>query len=289
MFIKFLLFILLLSSLNASTILQETYYVKSNDINISSIIKNPKFDKTFFKIPSNKYSKRIKSKLLIKLLQQNGYKKLKAQSNYINFIKESNIDTSKIKQSLWRYYKRSYKNIDIISIKVQPRGYIKKQPKNFTVDVRKRNYLYNHGIVSIKTEDKKKFFFNYTIKAKILVYIATKRLQKGTKISHFDTKAKKVFLEKLRAKPIQHIAKNSLQARYHINKGKILTIQNTERLNIIKRGSIVNVILHDNGIDISFEAKALKNARLGDTLNVEKSNKIKLKVKAIGINKTEMY
>jgi len=289
MLIKIILFILIFTQLNASNMfLKKTYYIDGNDINISSIVKNTTIDKTLFEIPLNKSSKRIKASFFIKILQENGYNNFHKQSNYITFKKKSNIDLCKIKDAINKYYQSNYKLIKIKNIEIHPRSFIDKLPKEYSVHLRKRNYLSCKGVVSIKTPQNKQTFFDYLIKANIVVYKTKYRLKKNTQISAFNMKKKIILLDKLRAKPIQHITKNTLQAKYQLPQDKILTIQNTQKLNIIKRGATVSVVLHDNGIDISFVAKALQNARMGDTLKVENSKNKKLKVKAIGINKAEM-
>jgi len=287
--IKYFLLIAIFTQTYALETLQKTYYTDSNDINLSSIFKDTKNDKKLFEIQSNKYSKRIKSKLLIKILSQLGYKDIKSKSNYITFKRKTTFDTSKIKTEINNYYKNNYELIHIIDIFIQPREYMQTLPKEFVVEIRKRNFLSNKGIISIKTDKRRKYFFDYTIKAIIPVCITNQKLKKNTAISVLNTQIKSIILDKIRAKPIQKIIKNSLQAKYNISKNKILTIQNTEKLKVIKRGSIVNVILHNNGIDISFSAKALKDARVDDTITVENNNKRKFKVKVIGKNKTEMW
>ena len=290
MLIKFILFILIFTKLTASNnILEKNYYVDSNDINISSIIKNIQTDKNLFKIPSNKSLKRIKTTMLIKILKENGYDNVKKSSNYITFHKKSTIDKTHIINEIKRYYKQKYDIIYIESITVNPRGYIKKLPTEYSVKIKKRNFLFNKGILSIKTKANKQLFFEYTINAKLPVYMAVEKLKKDTQVSSFNTKRNIIILNKLRAKPIQHIVKNSLQTKYQLSKNKILTTQNTKKLDVIKRGSTISVILHSEGINISFIAKALENAKMGDTLTVKNTNNKKLKVKAIGKNKAEMW
>ena len=290
MLIKFILFILIFTKLTASNItLEKNYYIDNNDINISSIIKDTQIDKNLFKIPINKSLKRIKTTMLIKILKENGYNNLKKSSNYITFHKKSIIDKTQIINEIKKYYKQEYEIIYIKNITVNPRGYIKKLPTEYSIKIKKRNFLFSKGILSIKTITNKQLFFEYTINAKLPVYMAVEKLKKDTQISAFNTKKKIIILNRLRAKPIQHIVKNSLQTKYQLSKNKILTTQNTKKLDVIKRGSTISVILHSEGINISFIARALENAKMGDTLTVKNTNKKKLKVKAIGKNKAEMW
>ena len=289
MLIKILLLIFIFVQLDALIILKKIYYTQSNDITISHLIKDSKNNKILFQIEKNRYLKRVKSSLIVKMLQQFGYKDIQAKSNYITFKKKSIIDTSEIKKNIKQYFKQNYEIINIQDVEVHPREFITKLPEKFTTHLRKRNFLSNTGIAFIQTSKKRRYFFDYTIKATLPVYITTKKLKKNTQISALNTRTKDILLNKLRAKPIQKIIQNSLEIKHQLSKDKILTTKNTQRLHVIKRGSMVNVILHDSGIDISFLAKAMQDARVGDTLKVKNSNEKVLKVQAIGKNKTEMW
>ena len=289
MLIKTLSLIFISIILNAKILLQDTYFVANDDINLSSIVKDVKQDVLLFQIQTNRYSKKIKSRLLINILKQNGYENFDAKKSYITFIKKSHIDTSKIKESIKKYYEQNYSAIDIKNIEVYPRGYIDLLPKDFTVHLRKRNFLSNYGVVSIKTPKNKQTFFDYTVFAKLPVYLTKEKLEKNTQLSEFNTIKKSIILEKFRAKPIQKIAKNTLQVKHRIMQNKILTTRDVEELVLIKRGSDVSITLDDGGVEISFEAKAIKNARMGEITTVRTNNNKVFKVKAIGKNKAEMW
>jgi flagella basal body P-ring formation protein FlgA len=239
-------------------------------------------------MPQNKNSKRVKSSFVVNVLKQNGYKNIQKQTNYIIFKRKSHIDISDIKNKLLAYYKSNYKHIDIKDIEIYPRGFIKQLPKSYTIHIRNRNYLSHKGILSIKTPKNKQLFFDYYIRANIIVYKTKYKIKKSTQLTPFNTYKKVISLDKLRAKPLQHLTKETLQTKYQLKQDKILTIQNTQKLDVIKRGANISVILHDGGIDISFVARALQNAKVGDTIRVETTNNKKLKVKAIGKNKAEM-
>ena len=177
---KFVFFILLSSLLYAENIIQSTYHINSDDIYISNIIKNPSYDKQIYKIELGKYTKRVRTKELLKVLKKYGYKNFSAKSWYVKFIKKSPIDTSKIASSIKKYYLANYKNIDIKEIIVEPRGYLETLPQEYQVEIRRQNYLSKSGVLNIKTVDNKKIYFNYRIVANIWIYITKKRIKKDT-------------------------------------------------------------------------------------------------------------
>jgi flagella basal body P-ring formation protein FlgA len=152
--------------------LKNSYYINNNNIYLSNIVQNTKEDKLIYKIALNKHTKKVKTRDIIKLLKDYGYKDITAKSRYIHFIKKSPIDKSKIKKFLENYYKNNYINIKIQDIEVEPRSYMQSLPIEYKIQIRKKNYLSKKGILDIKTNNNKKIFFNYTITGTLLVYVS---------------------------------------------------------------------------------------------------------------------
>ncbi|MCK4874492.1 MAG: flagella basal body P-ring formation protein FlgA, partial [Sulfurimonas sp.] len=134
MLAKILVLILISINLYAGNALSSTYYVNSRSINLSSITSDTKNDLNIFTIEKSRFSKRVKTKDLIKLLETLGYKNYSSKSNYINFILKSPIDTSKIELSIKEYYQNQYEDIEITDIFVEPRAYIAVLPKSYVVN-----------------------------------------------------------------------------------------------------------------------------------------------------------
>jgi flagella basal body P-ring formation protein FlgA len=274
-------------NIDAST-LKHRYFVKNNNIYLSTIIENIKQDKLIYKIDANKHIKKVKTKELLKLLKSYGFDDFKTKSRYVSFVKKSPIDTSKIKNFIHNYYKKHYKKIDIQKIEVEPRGYIENLPQEYTTQIKSRNYLSKSGILDIKTPENKKIFFNYNIKATLLVYVAKTKIKKNTELSPLNTAKNSIILDKFKAKPIQEIAKGTLEAKHHIKKGSIITTRDIKGLSLVKKNSLINVYLHSKNMYINFSAKALDSGMLGDIIRVQKSDKKRLKVRVVGKNKAEI-
>ena len=66
-----------------------------------------------------------------------------------------------------------------------------------------------------------------------------------------------VHFDKFRALPINNEQLNTSQLKRHLKNKSIITTRDIETLNLVKKGSIVNVNLNNNNINISFSAKAL--------------------------------
>lgn len=185
-------------------------------------------------------------------------------------------------------YKNTYPDIEIKSVVIIPRGYIESLPPKYIIIMPKRAHLSHKGTLAIKTPDSKKLFFDYSIDAKIDIYLSKKKILKGDKISLLTVKQKSVYFDRFKAIPISKAQLNLTQAKRNIKQNYILTTRDIELLNIVKKDSHVTVYMKNKNINISFSAKALQNGKLNDIITVQKNDGKKFKVKIIGKNIVEM-
>ncbi|SFV75975.1 Flagellar basal-body P-ring formation protein FlgA [hydrothermal vent metagenome] len=284
---KILFISLLISSLYANKTLKKEYYVPTNSIKLSYIIPNVKNDKEILSIINERYTLRIKSKYLLKILQQNGYKNYKATSNYINFIRKSDIDTSLLQNYLIRFYKKHY-DIKFQNIEIKPRGFIQSMPKHYTIKIQRRSFLKNKGIISIKSDNNKQFFFNYTLDAFINVYKTTKKIQRGEELSFSNCAKESIMLHNFYAQPIKNLQKGKFESKYLLKQGHIITQRDISKLKLIHRGEEINLFFQEGNIAISLVAKALQNGAYGDIIKVKNKNGKILHIRVTGKNKGEV-
>ncbi len=288
MFVKIFLLALIYINANAQSTLNETYYLDTKTIRLSSIVPHVQDDIELFKIDADRYSKRIKTKDLLKILKKHGYSDYDSKDSYTNFVLKSPIDTSKIKLAVKDYYKKNYDEIEIKNISVEPRSYTTSLPQEYSVNFQKRDYLQRDGVLSIKTKENKKIFFNYYINAMVTVYTSRKKIKKDMELSAINSYKKSIILDRFKARPIQNIQRGSIQSKHHIAKDRILTVRDIEPLSIVKKDSFVNVSVYSNNMAISFSAKALQDGKLNDIIRVQKSDGKRLRVKVVGKNRAEI-
>lgn len=288
MFLKMLLISLILLNLHAESALEEVYYVDTKNVTFASIAPDAKNDFQITTIEDGRYSQKIKAKDFIKLLEKHGYKNYSAKSNYINFILKSTIDTSYIEQKIKDYYEKKYENIDIKSIFIKPRGYLTSLPEEYIVNIRNNDFLSSKGTINIKTKENKKVFFDYYIIANVEIYVSKDIIKKETHLSPLNCIKKSVQLDSFRDKPLQNIEAKSLQAKRHIPKDMILTIRDIEVLDVVRRDSMVNVILYQDGIAITFSAKALQDGKVNDIINLQNNSGKILKARVTGSGTAEI-
>lgn len=270
--------------------LQRNYFIHGDVVKLSDIVSkvSSENDTILFQLSNSKHIKRIKSKELLKILKTHGYKEFHSKYPYIQFNKISPIDTSEIKQKIHEHYKAKYSSIQIQSISVRPRTYMEKLPKIKSIEFPSREHLSSRGIVGIKTQENKKIFFNYHIKADVSVYRSKKELKRNDELSMINTRKNSIILDKFRAMPIQKIKKAQFQLKHNVKKDSLITVRDVEPLALIRRGTSVNVLLENGSIVITFSARALQDGVLGDKILVENDKGKKIKVIVTGKNKAKV-
>lgn len=268
--------------------LQSVYFVDSKEIKLKDIVLDAKTNIVLYKIDKNRYTKKIKTTKLLKLLEKHGYNSYKSSSRYVRFVKKSPIDTSKIESDLAEIYQENYPNITIKDIIIIPRGYISALPNNYNISVQSKAHLSKEGTLSIKTVKNKKIFFDYIVNATVSVYFSKGNLQKWETISALNTIKKSIVLDRFRTLPISIAHLNVSQSKRNLKAKKILTVRDIQTLHLVKKNANVNVHLKDGNLDISFLAKALQNGRLNDIITVKKRNQERLRVRIIGKNMVEL-
>lgn len=282
------LYFTLFIHLSADTELKSNYVIQNNFVILSDIIKNANSNLKLFDINRNKHSLRIKTKDLLQILNKLGYRDISSKHNYTQFTQKSPINTDKLELYLRKVYKQNYLAIEIVRLSILPRSYLQQIPKDYTISMHKNAHLSNKGILEIKTNDNKKIFFNYQIKAKLSVIVAKDVMQKGDELSPLNAKKKSIMLQKFRAQPLQEIKKSSLQIKRRVKKGTVLTQRDVAGLFLVKRGSMIYVVVSDSNIAISFMAKAKQSGRLGDSITVVNSQGKKLKAVVTAKNSAEI-
>jgi len=282
------IFLFLFSSLFANVPLESYYLTKTKAIKLSSITKNPQDTQVICTIGIYKHSKKIKTKELLRLLKENGYKKYVAKHPYVNFIQKSPINISKIKNFVRKYYKQHYSNIEIKSILIKPRSFTTTLPNKYTLSMQKKSYLRSHAIVILKSFQGREIFFDTSIIANITVLQAKKDIKRNEELSTFNLSKIKLHFDKFYSLPLITFKKATLQAKYAIKKDTLISSRDIRSLFLVRRGSNVNVSLDSSNMSISFIAKAIQNGCYGDIIQVQNHKGRKIKVIITGKYQAEV-
>jgi len=287
MMFKLFFFLLLSFNLYALEYIKQNYYIDSHDINSTLFFKD-KENILLYTIPKHLHSLRIKKTQLEKLLKNNGFKNFNIESRYVYFEMKSPIDTTKIENFLREHYKNKYKQITINSIHVQPRSYMDTLPRIYNIHIRSKNHLSKDGILSIEDNQNKKYFFDYTIDAKLKVLISKEKIHRNEELSKKNTAYATLKLDKFRALPLQKLRLTKYQAKYNLKTNSVITVKDIKKLSLVKRDSMVTVWINNAGMSISFSAKALQNGKLNDIITIQKNDGKRLKAKVVAKQRVEV-
>lgn len=61
-----------------------------------------------------------------------------------------------------------------------------------------------------------------------------------------------------------------------------------QSVDLVKKGQYIVVFVKNNGIDISFDAYAMQDGKLGDKIKVQKKDLTRLSVEVIGMKKAQI-
>ncbi len=280
MILKLLLLFFIVTSL-FSLELEKKYYITSRNIMLSSITGNTQQDKILFTIPKERYTKRVKTKKLLQILQQYNLLYSKPHFAYVQFIYEPPLATKELQRSVAKFYKKYYNTLNIEKITIHPRGFIEKLPLGYSIKFPPRNYLHHKGIFSIKS-DKRQIFFDYSIKATLFVYKTKQKIQKNQPLNRYNTYKTKINFKKFHTLPLEKLQPNSLQASRYLKKETLLTHKDVRALFLVKKGENINIFYKSGGISISFSAKAMQNGIFNDIIKAKNSSGKTIQVKIIG-------
>jgi flagella basal body P-ring formation protein FlgA len=287
MLLKILFLLFISYELFGVMILENEYYVNSDEIKLSSIFPQTQNDVVLLSITQGRDTKRIQAKELITLLKSYGYNDIKSTSQYVQFTKEALFDTSKMKNELSKIFKQRYKQIEIESLEIHSRGYLNSLPEEYSVSMQSKTHLKKEGMFYIKTNQNKKIFFDFIINARLDVYFARENIKRNTELSSINAVKKSIILDKFQAQPVQNVTNATVQSKHNIKKDTLLTLRDIVELQLVRRGSEINVLLESDNMSISFSAEALEDGVFEQIIEVQKQNGTKIKVKVTGKDRGE--
>lgn len=275
------IFLLLISTLFGE-ILKDTYFIDTKEIRVSTFTLNPQDSTIIDTLEDSRNKKSISSKDILNALKVNGYTNFKTSSNYITFIQKSDVNIDELKDKLVEYFLENYPNMEIKKVEITPRGYIKTLPNEYDIDM--PSPLSSSGVIHIITPQKMKYFFDFYIDGYIDVFLTKNTIKRGEALSDQNIIKKHIKLEKLKDTPLNSFEDNRLESKKQLTKDAILYKNDVTQKRVVKKGSMVNVSYDEEGIDITFSAKALQDGKLNDIISIQNSSNKTIKARVIGEN-----
>ncbi len=283
--IIFLFFPILLFGLN----LQDSYIFRDNDIYANTLSHELNSSIFLFTIPKgyNQYS--INAKDISKILKKHNIIAFD-DNKIITFKKKLDFNLEELEQKLRDEFIANYPTIEINSLTITPISLVDVNDYELSEIVIQNMGLKSGNFRAIfkKGNQKKSIFLKYDIVANIKVIVITQNIYSDELISGINAEFKSVEFDKI-GKGIagdeifgKFLSKNYLKA------GTILLYNNIKRVPLIKKKSVVKVILNSGSIVAEFEAEALNEGDLGEFLSVKTGDLRIFKAKIIDKNLVEV-
>ncbi len=282
--------IIMLTSLYAQSVeLKPSYTIDSPVVTLRTF-GIPDSDATVLELPKNRHLWRVPAFRIKERLKELGYDTAHPPSSMITFKKRLKKSYPALRKILRSKYEAHYPTLKIESISVEPTG---SRAAEFTLKPECSVRLPDSALrkssgTFVVRCGRKRDYFRYDIEGTILVYKANHQIKKDKIIDSKSAGAEYTPFDKFYAPPITDIGNGSYIARQNIAAGRILTEANVEPLPAVLKGSRVRCFYKEEALQIEFDAEALQNGRIGDTVSVKKSGGKILKGRVVDHNRVEL-
>jgi len=165
-----------------------------------------------------------------------------------------------IENNISKIYQNIYPNIKIEKIVIK--NYKKQNIKN--IDISNINTKRDSGTIKINNTS----YIFYKIEAKIKLLKSTTYINKNNSINSSNSKLSWVKFKSFYAYPLTHYT-NKVSKMY-IPRNRIIYEYMLKNKSLILRGQTINIISKSGGIEVTFQATATQNGKIGDKIKVKK-------------------
>ena len=291
-FFILLLFIPLLSYSKQNIIIKKRYCIKNNQLTLKDIYPLSKKNRTVltvfsalsaYKIPSLDIISNIKKYIPLAIKDISGGIVTLDKQCYIKYQKKD------IKIALEEAFKKRYKSIKIIQLKITP---INSFPKDFDnylfdkIEIKKAKLRKKSGnfiVIYKNSKDKRvRIFFRYTLLAKIELFKAKHNIQSGKILSQNDFEKVKVYFDKIPINFSENLKNGKFISKNYIRKGSIITDYMLKRVTLVRKKDTLRSIIKDGSLQIEFFSKALQDGNKGDIIKTIGNNGKIYRAKIVG-------
>ncbi len=269
--------------------LKERYLIDSNIVTLKDLhISNSKRALLILKAGRVKWS--VPAFRVVAKLKDLGYSCKPPNSSMIIFKLKRKRSFSKLETFLKRRYEEFYPTLAVDSVTIEPTG---SSAQNFSlkpeceVRLSQKVFRKKRGTFTVKCNDKR-YYFRYNLKGTISVYKANHQIKKDKIIDSKSVRPDKIEFDSFYAPPVVGDIYGRYIARQNIASGKVVTSANAEPLPAVLKNSRVKCFYKEGTVVIEFDALALQNGNVGDTVTVKKSDGKVLKGDVVGKEKVEI-
>jgi flagella basal body P-ring formation protein FlgA len=240
-----------------------------------------------FTLDPKKMSYRIKATELQNIFAKHGVT-VTYTSPIIRFKRVFDFDMSALHVKLKTYYKKYYPDITIHALHVRPKTYLEALPESYDMIIPPKNFHRNEGTFYLKTQSKRRVFFDYKLDATLPVLSAKKTIERKEPLSSFNTRIKTVTFESFTSPPLSQLKESQWCAKIRLKEGRLIAQRNIEPIPLIKRDQNVIAIINNGALHVELSATAQNDGALYDMITITKSNGESLEAQVVGPNRVEI-
>lgn len=268
--------------------LKQNYTFKESKIYSTDLISECPKHFELLQIPDGKTTYRIDAKILAKSFELNGCSIDITKVRYVNFSKQTTLNTVPLKKQLYDLFMSSYPTMIIQKIDLFPRGFIESLPQHANAVFDKNTCDNNHGTFYVVDENGIRRYFDFTVDAILDVLHSNQKITRNTVLSPANTTIKSVPFSQFRGIPLGSLPEVTQRLRRTISENEPIVDRYLQPLPIVLKGAKVNVQVQNDAVIVEFIATATQEGALYDIITIEKSDKKRVKAKVIADNRVEL-
>jgi len=281
-----LLFFLTCKLVFAAYELEKEYPFREDTLYSNDLFPTLKPFKLLHITPKN-MTYRIKAVELQNIFAKHGIK-VSYASPIVRFKRVFDFDMSALHAKLETYYKKHYPGITIKALHVSPKTYLEALPKSYVMIIPPKNFHRNKGTFYLKTESKKRVFFDYKLDATLPVLTAKKTIERKEPLSTFNTLLKTVSFDHFTSPPLSHLDTSQWCAKIRLKEGRLITQRIIQTIPLVKRNQNVIAVINNGALHVELSATAQNDGGLYDMITIRKSNGESLEAQVVGPNRVEI-
>ena len=268
--------------------LQQSYTFKEAKIFSTDLVSGCQKRFEILQIPDDKPTYRMNAQIIAKIYELNGCSVDVGRVRYVNFIKETTLDVSPLKQQLMDVFISAYPSMVINKIGVFPHGYIESIPSNSKAVLDRDITDRNDGTFYVLDKSGIRHYFDFTVEASLNILHSNQKITRNDILTSTNSSQQLIPFSQFRGKPLSSLPNEKQRFRRSLRENTPIVDRHLEPLPIVLRGSKVSVQVKSGLVIVEFIATATQEGALYDIITIEKSDKKRAKAKVIGENRVEL-
>jgi flagella basal body P-ring formation protein FlgA len=191
-------------------------------------------------------------------------------------LKHGTVELAELNFELVKLFKAEYPTMTVQNLTIEPASSIDGRNHKFErIEISQGALRQPNGMFSAVFADglrQSRVFFRYKLTAEVEIVKASRDIQKDAIIEDSDLEVAKISFVGAKDKPSQKHELVGMVAKRYIKAGSAMVSKDATRQATIKRGSIVTATILEGELELEFEATALEDALMGQSLSVKGKN-----------------